>query len=69
MLRMITDFLQCLSSSKSNEKLHGAHTLQSERTKTLGMLLSTTTEKHISNNDTAERISLKLFQALFSISV
>jgi hypothetical protein len=57
-----------MSSSKNNEKLHGAYTFQSERTKTLGMLLPTT-EKHISNNDTAERISLKLFQALFSRSV
>jgi hypothetical protein len=38
-----------MSSSKNNEKLHGAYTFQTERTKTLGMLLSTTTEKHISN--------------------
>jgi hypothetical protein len=38
-----------MSISKNNEKLHGAHTFQSERTKTLGMLLSTTIEKHISN--------------------
>jgi hypothetical protein len=38
-----------MSSSKNNEKLHGAHIHQSERTNSLGMLLSNTTEKLISN--------------------
>jgi hypothetical protein len=36
-------------AQKIMKKFHGAHTFQSVWTKTLGMLLSTTTEKHISN--------------------